>query len=128
MTDTCPARNPRSIPARSSLDREVPYEWRIDSDVLVWGANAAAVLGVTDAAALASGRGYAQLVDPNSGPSRYDAVVRAAKIDDGWSVPYQVQYALRAQGERRCSRTGAATTCRVRWLASLAKSGRGDGD
>jgi len=80
---------------------DVPYEWRIASDVLVWGPNVLAVLAGADAAALASGRGYAQLVDPGSGPSRYDAVMRAAKIDDGTGVPYQVQYALRGEGEQR---------------------------
>jgi diguanylate cyclase (GGDEF)-like protein len=80
---------------------EVTYEWRIDSDVLVWGPNVGAVLAGTDAAALASGRGYAQLIDPGSGPSRYDAVMSAAKGDDGAGVPYQVQYALRSAGEHR---------------------------
>jgi diguanylate cyclase (GGDEF)-like protein len=80
---------------------EVPYEWRIDSDALVWGPNVGAVLAVADTAALASGRGYSQLVDQGSGPSRYDAVMRAAKADDGAGVPYQVQYALRSAGEHR---------------------------
>ena len=42
-----------------------------------------------------SGRGYAQLVDPNGGPSRFDAVMRASASDCGSGVPYQVQYALR---------------------------------
>jgi diguanylate cyclase (GGDEF)-like protein len=80
---------------------EVPYEWRIDSDALVWGPNVGAVLAVADTAALASGRGYSQLVDQGSGSSRYDAVMRAAKADDGAGVPYQVQYALRSAGEHR---------------------------
>ena len=80
---------------------EVPYEWRIDSDVIVWGPNAGAVLGVADVAALATGRGYAQLVDPKSGPSRFETVMRATKADEGPGVPYQVQYALRSDRERR---------------------------
>ncbi len=49
---------------------EVPYEWLIDSDRIVWGRNVGAVLPVADPAALDHGRGYAQLVDPNGGPSR----------------------------------------------------------
>jgi diguanylate cyclase (GGDEF)-like protein len=97
-TGARPALDPGRILASVG---EVPYEWRIESDVLVWGPNVLAVLAVADAAALASGRGYAQLVDPGSGPSRYDAVVRAAKADDGAGVPYQVQYALRSAGGDR---------------------------
>ena len=41
---------------------EVPYEWSIESDDLVWGANAVAVLKLADPAALASGRSYAKLL------------------------------------------------------------------
>jgi len=79
---------------------EAPYAWRIDTDALTWGANVAAVLGVADVAALASGRAYAQLVDAQSGPSRFAAVMQSAGKDHGAGVPYQVQYALRpAEGK-----------------------------
>jgi diguanylate cyclase (GGDEF)-like protein len=79
---------------------EVPYEWRIDSDLLDWGANVADVLLGADPAALRDGRGYAQLVDPASGQTRFDAVMRATGTDEGKGVPYQLQYALRADPER----------------------------
>jgi hypothetical protein len=75
---------------------EVPYEWLIDSDRIVWGRNVGAVLPVADPAALDHGRSYAQLVDPNGGPSRFDAVMRASASDCGSGVPYQLQYALNA--------------------------------
>ncbi len=77
---------------------EVPYEWRIDSDALLWGANLGDVLAVPDRAALASGRAYAQLVDPSGGQSRAEAVMRPSARDEGAGVPYQVQYALRPPG------------------------------
>ncbi len=74
---------------------EVPYEWRIDSDVIVWGDNAEAVLHVSDAAAIASGRGFAELVDSQAGQTRFDAVMRSGRKDEGAGNFYQVQYALR---------------------------------
>jgi diguanylate cyclase (GGDEF)-like protein len=77
---------------------EVPYDWRIASDVLVWGPHVADVLMIADRAAIATGRSYGQLIDPTSGQSRYDAVLRAANVDDGAGVSYQLQYALRRAG------------------------------
>jgi diguanylate cyclase (GGDEF)-like protein len=77
---------------------EIPYEWRIDSDVLAWAPNVHLVLGPRDPAGLVSGRSYAQLIDPQGGSSRSDAVLRSGLCDDGAGVPYQVQYALRASG------------------------------
>ncbi len=74
---------------------EVPYAWRIDSDVIAWGANAGTVLSGLDMAAAASGRGYGQLIEPSSGLTRFDAVIRSSATDAGSGVPYQVQYALR---------------------------------
>ena len=79
---------------------EVPYLWRIDSDVVRWGRNVGDVLAVADPTALMTGRRYGELVDPTSGQSRFDAVMRASAPDAGAGVPYQVQYALRAGGER----------------------------
>jgi diguanylate cyclase (GGDEF)-like protein len=75
--------------------REVPYEWRIDSDVLIWGANVGGVLGLSDPAVLGGGRAYARLVDPQDGQSRVDAIMHSAGQDEGAGVPYQVEYALR---------------------------------
>jgi diguanylate cyclase (GGDEF)-like protein len=75
---------------------EVPYEWRVDSDALTWGRNVHSVLAPLDPAALAGGKSYAQLIDPQSGSSRSDAVMRGGLRDAGGGVPYLLQYALRA--------------------------------
>jgi len=73
----------------------VSYDWRVDTDRLVWGPNACAVLEIPDPAFIASGRAYAQLINAQGGRSRFDAVLNAGVKDDGAGVPYQVQYALR---------------------------------
>jgi diguanylate cyclase (GGDEF)-like protein len=80
---------------------EIPYAWRIDSDALAWGPNAPTVLAPFDPAALASGKSYARLIDPQSGPSRFDAVMRSGLRDDGAGIPYLLQYALRASAAAR---------------------------
>jgi diguanylate cyclase (GGDEF)-like protein len=74
---------------------EVPYEWRIDTDTITWGPNAAEVLEIPDPSAIASGRAFALLVDPQDGQARCDAVMRSARRDEGAGVPYQVEYALK---------------------------------
>ncbi|HEY4407945.1 MAG TPA: EAL domain-containing protein [Xanthobacteraceae bacterium] len=78
---------------------EIPYEWRIDSDVLTWGRNVHEVLARVDPAALVSGKSYAGLIDPQSGLSRSDAVLRCGLRDEGAGIPYLVQYALRVSAE-----------------------------
>ena len=77
---------------------EVAYEWHLDNDTIVWGPNAADVLAIADPAIIATGSGFAELIDPNSGPSRSEAVTRATVMDEGGGVPYQLQYALRPRG------------------------------
>src|ERR1700687_2934764 len=42
---------------------DVAYEWRLDTDVLVWSGNAASVLGITDLGGIGSGRSFAQKVE-----------------------------------------------------------------
>ena len=74
---------------------EVAYDWRIDSDALLWSANVKDVLLVPDAAAIASGKGYAQLLQSENAQARFDAVMQSDKRDEGSGVAYQIQYAIR---------------------------------
>ena len=53
---------------------EVVYSWEIQGDALSWGPNAATVLGRLPEKAMKRGIGFAALVEPGSGPSRYDAI------------------------------------------------------
>jgi diguanylate cyclase (GGDEF)-like protein len=72
----------------------VPYDWRLDTDTIAWGANAADALQVADTTDVATGRGYAALLDPANTSSRYDAVMQTAGRDSGEGVPYQTEYCL----------------------------------
>ncbi len=78
---------------------DAAYEWRLDNDVLVWSGNAASVLGVAEAADIASGRSFAQYVEAEDGQSRLDAISGSAQSDTGGGVAYQVQYAFRRGGD-----------------------------
>ena len=77
---------------------EVPYQWRIDTDRLLWGANVAEVLKV-DADAIGNGSAYAALVGDKSTETRFGAVMRSDRRDEGAGVPYTIQYCLRASAE-----------------------------
>lgn len=74
---------------------EVPYEWRLGDDTLTWGAGAAAMLGLRDATPIATGRGFAKLLDAGNPRTRFDAIMHSAEADNGAGVPYQLQYAMR---------------------------------
>ena len=71
---------------------EVAYDWRLDTDALLWSANAKDVLLIDDMAAVSTGRGYAQLLEAENAQARFDAVMQSDKRDDGHGVPYQIQY------------------------------------
>lgn len=75
------------------------YEWDIASDVITWDDTLDGVFtlsGDRDAALrhLATGRSYARLIDPDSGLTRYDAVMSSDKIDRGDGVVFESEYAL----------------------------------
>jgi diguanylate cyclase (GGDEF)-like protein len=91
--------NARDIDAAVSTDimsavGEVVYEWTVADDVIRWGPNAAAVLGVQSSAAIATGRAYAAMFDHDSLTSRHDAVLNGTAVDRGDGVAYEVEYAL----------------------------------
>ncbi|GGH32364.1 GGDEF-domain containing protein [Alsobacter metallidurans] len=73
---------------------ETLYTWNMQTDELTWGANAASVLRVDDPVALACGRGFARLVTPDSGQTRFEAVTRSGQRDDGHGAPFQTLYAI----------------------------------
>ncbi len=75
---------------------EIPYEWRLDTDALNWGAGAARMFGLRNTAEIATGRGFATLLDSATATTRFDAIARSAEADMGAGIPYQLQYALRA--------------------------------
>ncbi len=74
---------------------EAAYDWRIDSDELLWSGNAGEVLLIRDIAAVSSGRAYAQLLETENAQARFDVVAKSDKRDDGHGVAYQIQYRIR---------------------------------
>jgi diguanylate cyclase (GGDEF)-like protein len=106
-----PALDPLQI---FSAVGEVPYDWQIDTDLILWGPNAGDVLKIRDLNALSSGRSFARLVDPVSEKTRVDVVLKSALRDEGKGVPYQVQYCLR-QNAKAASQLWIEDT--GRWFA-----------
>jgi len=80
---------------------DAAYEWRLDTDVLTWSGNAAAVLGVADIGDLSNGASFGRRTDASGGQSRVDAIQQSGQRDTGGGVPYQVQYAFKRGIEER---------------------------
>ncbi len=83
---------------------ETVYDWDLHSDRISWGPNAASVLGVANMEAIRTGRLYAEWLSHDSESSRYQAIARAASVDDGKSAPFQIRYGLiPPNGEREAT-------------------------
>jgi diguanylate cyclase (GGDEF)-like protein len=93
---------------------EVAYDWRIDTDILLWSANAAEVLLIRDLAAISSGRAYAQHLEAGNAQARFDVVMQSDKRDEGHGVAYQIQYGIRPDPN---SETRLWVEDTGRWLA-----------
>jgi len=77
----------------------VTYRWTIATDSLEWSANAADVLGCNPAL-IATGQGFANLLDPDNITSRYDSVMHTQSRDSGNGVSYQIEYLFRPEGRQ----------------------------
>ena len=53
------------------------------------------MLLVRDIGTIGSGRGYAQLLEPDNAQAPFDAIVKSAQRDEGQGVTYRIQYAIR---------------------------------
>ena len=89
--------NPKDV--LSSIG-EVVYTWDLISDEVCWGPSAEEVLGQPTMALTNKGLGFARLVEPGVGRSRYDAIIEASGADLGDGVPYRTRYVL-LLGDRR---------------------------
>jgi diguanylate cyclase (GGDEF)-like protein len=107
-----PLLDPRAI--LTSIN-EVVYDWRVDTDVLSWGANVLDVLRMDAAHKLTTGRSFSRLLDPESLTNRFEAVVNSGQRDRGAGVPYQIQYLVMPDGRQSRQRLWVEDT--GRWFA-----------
>jgi diguanylate cyclase (GGDEF)-like protein len=97
------ATKPAEIRPTSARDilltvRAAVYEWTLRTDALVWGANAADVLGLPGFDRIATGSRFDALLDPETPEGRADAIRATANTDGGQGVPYRATYRLRLNG------------------------------
>jgi diguanylate cyclase (GGDEF)-like protein len=78
---------------------EAAYRWNIESDEIIWSANAPEILGC-HFAAIATGKQFASLLDHDNVTSRYDTVVNTRTRDGGQGVPFQIEYLFRSEGRQ----------------------------
>ncbi len=73
---------------------ELIYVWDIVTDRLSWTGDLANTLGSLGEVDLASGLAFGDRMSPESVVSRYEAIVKSGRKDEGDGVPYQLVYAL----------------------------------
>ncbi|MBV9637416.1 MAG: GGDEF domain-containing protein [Methylobacteriaceae bacterium] len=73
---------------------EIVYDWDMITDRLTWSDNAGAVLKVADPGKITTGRGYAELLAPQSTSSRHAIVHQPGATDHGEGVGFNVVYGL----------------------------------
>lgn len=75
---------------------QATYHWIVETDDIVWSANAAEVLAC-EPAVIATGRAYAACLDADNVTSRYETVMSSAQIDDGSGVPFEIEYKFKPE-------------------------------
>ncbi len=76
---------------------EAAYRWNIETDEIVWSANAPEVLGC-HMSSVTTGKAYASLLDVENIATRYETVMGSKARDDGRGVPFQIEYLFRSKG------------------------------
>ncbi len=85
------SRTPHKQAGAASALSGTAYAWDMATDALTWGPNATEVLGLTKKDLPRTGRAFAQLVEPGSGPARFD-VIADSGVPSG---SYETRHALR---------------------------------
>ncbi len=91
-----PVVGPQTLDPRSILNSigELIYEWDLIADRLIWGDNFAQTLPTLEGVDLSTGMAFGALLARESTTSRYDAITKSERQDDGAGVAYQIVYAI----------------------------------
>ncbi|MFN3482240.1 MAG: EAL domain-containing protein [Rhabdaerophilum calidifontis] len=71
---------------------EAVYSWNIETDQMVWNADAAPLFGVSEPVLLAAGTSFATLIDQASPTSRHAEIFESNRKDPGTGVPFSTRY------------------------------------
>lgn len=80
---------------------QASYEWCLETDRLAWGAGAAGVLGVRDAAAIADGKAFARLIELDRPGGRHEAILKSQQGRREEGTPYCLRYTYRPHANAR---------------------------
>ena len=80
--------------AEGACVRDVAYDWNLATDAIVWGDALTTVIGFADSQRIATGLGYAEYLSPESGSSRYEAIMASGGCDTGGGVAFHAIYGL----------------------------------
>ncbi len=71
------------------------YSWDLATDRLVWQGDPRTILGIEDAATLATGAAFAAAASTKSYLGRFDAIINSGDRDPGSGVPFTAVYTMR---------------------------------
>src|SRR5690349_14253739 len=74
---------------------QVAFDWDVTADTIAWSDNAGAVFTDIPAEALATGTGFARLIEP-SRSIRNEALAQSGPARGAEGVPYRIEYGVRA--------------------------------
>lgn len=93
-TQAASEADPRTLLTRIG---KAVYDWDIVSDSLVFGPNTADIAEFAEFAKARTGQAYAEFLSPESGGSRFAAIIGSTERDSGRGVPFHVIYGLRSK-------------------------------
>src|SRR5258708_26815469 len=80
---------------------DIAYEWDLPSDMIVWRGQLSETIGISDTAALATGRALAGRINPEDLPERQQRMNdHFAAVSSAWASAFDCAYRLR--GEDGC--------------------------
>jgi diguanylate cyclase (GGDEF)-like protein len=86
-------REPQRLHAALTAAGDVAYDWDLVTDAITWHGSVAAMLGIDDASAIASGRALAGRLNPD------DLLLRQQRLNAHWTghAAFDCEYRIRAE-------------------------------